>query len=281
MKQLTINDKNYRLPSSWNEMSKKQFLKVCYVRSKNINEVSQLELNASRIIFFTILSGVPKRIIDKINASTWVDILPHMNFVVETPDLMNSPTPKISFGMFSSLRGPVGMLDHSSFDEMSAADTNFIRANQTGDLKYFYQLFATLWRPVRNDLHEFKHDPKNWNGDIREPYNSTVVSSRIDKIKKKVPFYYVIGAFMYYWSFRKNILEKGFPNYFDGDKSTDKSANDYGWAGPLLELASSGVFGNAKETRTQHWKLIMIEISRQIDKKNEIEAAAERARKNK
>lgn len=280
MKQLKFNDKEYKLVSSWDEMSEKQLLRTCYIRSKHLTDSDQVALNASRMILFSILTDVPQRLIEEINSSQWVDIVPHLNFVFETPDFTKNPLPKVSFGIFKKLIGPSGMLDHSTFEEMTVADTLFIRANQSKSIDLFYQLFATLWRPERNDLKSFKGNPETWNGDEREPFNSTVISTRVADIKKHIPFHYIVAAFIYYWSFRKNVLEKGFPNYFDGPKSSEeKEGNDYGWAGPMLQLSEGAVFGNLDKTKKQHWKIVMIEISRQIDKKNEAEAAAERARK--
>lgn len=280
MKQLKFNDQEYKLVSSWDEMSEKQLLRTCFIRSKHLTDSDQVALNASRIILFSILTDVPQKLVQEITAVQWIDIVPHLNFVFETPDLSTNPIPKISFGMLKTLIGPSGMLDHSNFEEMTMADTLFIRANETKSIDLFYQLFATLWRPERKDLKQFKSNPEKWNGDVREPFNDMVTSSRMAEIKKKVPFHYIVAGFVYYWSFRKNTLEARFPNYFDGPKgSKEKQGNDYGWAGPMLQLSEGAVFGNLDKTKKQHWEIVMVEISRQIDKQVEAQAAAERANK--
>ena len=87
MKQLKFNNQEYKLVSSWSEMSEKQILRTCFIRSKHLTDSDQIALNASRIILFTILTDVPKKLVEEITAEQWVDILPHLNFVFETPDI--------------------------------------------------------------------------------------------------------------------------------------------------------------------------------------------------
>jgi hypothetical protein len=44
------------------------------------------------------------------------------------------------------------------------------------------ELLATMCRPARNDLHEFQQS-KDWDGDIREPYNGQRVKARARNLK--------------------------------------------------------------------------------------------------
>lgn len=268
MKKLKFDDKEYQLVSSWDEMTGKQFVRTCHIRGEHINDTTQQAFNASRIILFSVLSNVPMKLIEEITAVQWVDILPHLNFVFETPNLTTNPFKKISTGFFKNVIGPAGMLDHSTYEEMITADTFFTKASEQKDVSFMYKLFAVLYRPERLNLHQEQMNPKTWNGDHREPFNSTLAKSRAAEYEKKVPFHYVVGVFLYYWSFRDQQLIKGFPNLFQKPVSSGtqvkRQGNDYGWAGKLLQM-SGKQFGDYDSTKNQHWRTILVEESRQID----------------
>lgn len=268
MKNLKFDNKEYQLVQSWNEMTGKQFVRTCHIRGKHINDSTQEAFNASRIILFSILSNVPQNLINEITAVQWVDILPHLNFVFETPDLDHNPLKKISTGIFHNVIGPVGMLEHSTYEEMITADTFFTKASTTKDIEFLYRLFAVLYRPERLNLKSVQCNPEIWNGDTREPFNSTLAKTRAKQYQESVPFHYVVGVFLYYWSFREHVLVKQFKNLFIKPQSSGqqvvRQGNDYGWAGQLLEM-SGKQFGDLKETGNTHWSTILMEQSRQID----------------
>ena len=273
MVKMQINGRHRDLPSSWNDLNEEQFKRVCFVRAQHIHNENQQAVNASRMVLFHILSGLKTYIIEEITAIQWADILPHMNFIFDTPTLDHNPLPKVYVAGLGDLYGPEGMLDYSSFDEMISADKQFTTINTTEDEEQRYTLFAKLffilYRPEHEHLAEFRKDPKRWNGDIREHFNSEIINERVKLYRGNVEFYKLVAAFIYYWSFRSNKLVAGFPNYFkepDGDNE-DRTGNDYGWADPLFEM-SGDKFGTFEQTANQHWYTIMAEISRQIDKAN-------------
>lgn len=275
MTPLKINNTEYKMLSSWDEMNKDEYPRACYVYGQSMTELSQIDFDAARMILLKVITNIPQRLLDGITSAEMIDILPFVDFVFDPPVLTKNPMPEVKVGRTNFL-GPEGMMEYSSFKEVVSADTAFTRANETKDVSFLYELFSILYRPIRKDLIEAKKDIKNWNGERREYYNPEITASRIARIKKKVPFHFIVGAFVYYWAFRDLHLVGGFKNIFSEKKTStvEKVGNDYGWAGTWLHY-SGKQFGDFDETGDREWKLVFIEISRQIDAAAEMQAEIE------
>ena len=162
-------------------------------------------------------------------------------------------------------------MDTTSIIQTAHADTNFPRACNHGDHKLIYRLLATLYRPVRRDLKAFQASQK-WNGDIREPYNPHLATERAQLFEKSNVFHIAVAAFLYYQAFRNQKL-MAFKNVFtipDADPK-QRSGNDYGWAGTLLDLAKNGEFGPLEQTEQQPWSTILVSMSKNADIRKKIE----------
>lgn len=275
---LKIDDKDYSLKSQFSEMDREEFLRICYLRSQNLNssELSQEQFNGLRIAMFTALSDVPIRIIEQITARQWVDILGYLNYCFKVPDLKTNPLPELRLKGLR-LIGPTGMLDKSSIEEMVHADTAFIQASNSKDPEKLYLLAAILYRPIRWDLKKFKKSV-DWNGDIREPFNNEKCKQRAENFKN-MPFYCIVGVFLYYWAFRENKLMK-FKRIFKPSSGT-KTGTDRGWAGTLLEMSHLPVFGNIDETNKQNWFTVLFEMDRQMEIQEKREEEIEKIRNRK
>jgi hypothetical protein len=275
MHTIKIDDQNYFLKSKFSEMDRKEFLKICYLRSKNMSatEMNEVEFHAIRIAMFTALSNVPMPIIETINARQWVDILKYVNFCFKAPDFEKNPIPELNLKGVRYV-GPTGLLDKSTIEEMAQADTVFTQASNMKDQDRLFLLVSILYRPIRWDLKTFEASD-NWNGDIREPFNLEKCKERADKFKK-LPTYYIVAVFLYYWSFRENKLMK-FGRIF---KSSTKSNNkkDRGWAGTLLEMSHLPVFGNLDQTSKQNWFTVLFEMDRQMEIQEKREEELDRIR---
>jgi hypothetical protein len=262
MHKISIDNVPYILKSSWEEFSKQDFLKVAFIRAKNLKQdYSQIDFNAARITLFATLSNVPYKSILKINDMQWVDILPHLNYCFkDAPGLNTNLIPSVQIG-FKKLYGPVGLLDKVSIGEMASADTAFTSASNDMDMEKIYLLNAILYRPKRKDLSEFRAS-KKWNGDVREPFNMTTCKARVSMFKK-LDAHYVVATFLYYWSFREKKLMP-FTRIFK--KATGMSTKtNRGWAGTILEMANLPVFGDLEKTSEQEWFTVLYEMDRQLE----------------
>lgn len=267
MKTLKIQgyQKEFYLKTSWSEMTPQEILQCSWVRSNHIEESDQLALNASRIILFSILTNIPRKVLDGIQSDQWVDILPELNFIFKAPDFKENPFPKIRYSRFRKpLYGPVGLLDRSRVEEFVNADNTFINANKKPvNTDHFYLLFAILWRPLRNDIKTFQ-ESEEWDGDMREPFNMSRAKERSEIYKSKVPLHIVVFSFLFYWSFREQKLLH-FKNIFQNSTGSEKrQGNNYGWAGPILELSGKSL-GTMKELKNEYWHTFILELSRQME----------------
>lgn len=277
MVSVKINDNNYYLKTSFTEFTEKELKIVCYHRSMNMNSESldQLQFNAVRIALFKLLSNVPMSLIHKITSAQWVDILPFLNYCFKAPDFKTNPFPKLLVGLHTYV-GPIGMLDKCSIEEMSQADTAFVACSNGKEPDKMYLLVALLYRPVRTDLQEFKAS-KEWNGDVREPFNAEKCKARVDKFKRLPPFM-AIAVFLYYYSFRENKLMKFTRVFKKATENKPDTGTNRGWAGTLLEMAHLPVFGKLDEIILQNWFTVVYEMDRQLEIKEKQEQEIERQR---
>lgn len=248
-------------------MTKKQFFQVCFLYKDLLTGATTEQIHAMKITLFKILNTpqIPIMEINQINSGEWFDILPNLDWVFDIPVLHTNHIPVLKRNVFSKkLYGPIGQLDTSSIEEMAEADDAFIKASNNQDVEMIYRLVAILYRPKRKDLTEFKKSDK-WNGDVREPFNEIRCLARIKWLKRNIPFYKIVGIYIFMWSFHANQLIKGFPNLFDSvEKEVKRVGNDYGWAGTILAMSNTK-FGDLEKTKNENWFVVLVEMSRQLD----------------
>jgi hypothetical protein len=275
MHSIKINDKEYYLRSDFSELTQSELLKVAFIRSQHLDfsKLSQIEFNAIRIVAFKELSNVPLKIINQIKAVEWVDLLEYVNWVFKAPTLKENLLPKIKTRLRTFV-GPIGMLDKSTMEEMTQADTAFTSFTNQKDVEKLYLLTAILYRPIRKDLAEFQQSTK-WNGDMREPLNMTKAKARI-KLFKRVPMHIHVAILLYFWSFRETKLMP-FKRVFKVSESNQ--GTNRGWAGTMLEMAHLPVFGNINQIGEQNWFTVVYEMDRQLENKEMREKELERSKK--
>jgi len=256
-----IDGKVYSLKQSYKELTRKQYAIVSHVRASNLMQLeqNQIEFNAIRINLFYFLSNIPLRKIRWITSAEWVDLFPYINWVFNTPDLDQNPIQWFNL-RFKTYYGPIGMLDNSTMEEFSYADTSFTVASNGNDLEHMYKIVSFLYRPSRRDLAEFKNSEK-WNGDIREPFNYDKSKRRL-KLFKKMKFRDVVGVYLYFSAFRK-YCERNYPELFK--KSSSGSGSSKGWAEMLLEVSHLPVFGTVDQVSIQNCHTVLFELNRQLE----------------
>jgi hypothetical protein len=259
MKQIKINESTYKLISSFTEMTKEQFLTIAKFRMQFIHkEANLVEFNAIRIPTFALLSDVPIEIQNKITAEEWVDILPFVNFaLLDVPDFKTNLLSAVKF-KDSALYGPTGLMDKCTADEFTRIDTAFVRASNGKDVDGLAQMFAFMYRPQKKNLKEFINSDF-WNGDVREEFNAEKCKARIEVIKK-LPMEYLIANYLYFSSVRKQRFEV--LRYLFQEVESKIHMDDRGWAGSMLQLSHSGVFGDFDRQMKQNWFTVMVEMDR-------------------
>lgn len=260
MKQIKINSESYQLKSSFTEITTDEFLKICILRSQFIQkEASLVEFNAVRLPIFRILSNIPDAVFNKITAEQWADLLPHIDFAaIETPDFDKNLMPFVNIDG-KIYHGPIGLMDKCTAEEFTYIDTAFVRASNAKDTSALVQMFAFMYRPQRIDLDLFKASA-SWNGDVREEFNSEKCKSRIEYFTKVVPVHFLVANYLYFKCVHVNRYQK--LKYLFEKTSSKIFMDDRGWAGSMLSLSHTGVFGNFAEQMKMNWFTVMVEMDR-------------------
>lgn len=260
-----------KLPTSWNDLSKKDFLWIASTFSNLISlqssddESYANEYYASKILLINRLckSVLSKRQALEVTAYQYADLLPITDFLDRSIDLDKQHLPHFWI-RGRKFYGPSAGLRQSSFNEFINADTYFINIHKKKDPNLIYKLVASLYRPKQNQIRR-KKKANTWNGDLRAPFNENMIDALAKFFEKHLPPEKAQAILYFYWGFRnKHVMQ--FENVFDepDDSNVIRVGNNYGWAGTLLEL-SGDKFGNITQTGETNWFSVFVEMSRQID----------------
>jgi hypothetical protein len=133
-----------------------------------------------------------------------------------------------------------------SFGEMTDAYIHaqaFIQQIEEGESR-LNKLVATVCRPKR-----FVGRKSNWNGDIREPYNSFIAEGNADSFAD-VPMEQRVLILVYFLGTLKDFL--GYYDIFDDDDGSPASPEEYPGQSYIKNqhlLAEKGIFGNMDATK--------------------------------
>lgn len=269
------------ISTSWNDLTKSEFLLACKLFG-SINysgrQWTEEEYYSAKCLLARKIIGIRYFEFFNMTAEELADIICVADFMNNPPDLSVNHFPSLIVGPHK-LYGPEERLSSSSFDEFISADTYFVKMINSKDIDLAYKLIASLYRQKQKDI-ALKKRLGTWDGDTRQPFNSKLIESRAKLIKRYLKKKYVWAILYFYWGFRQNEVLR-FENLFDKppedenknqEPKQEKTGNQYGWAGTLLEI-SGQAFGNLKETSETNWFTVMVELSRQIDveKKRELQ----------
>jgi hypothetical protein len=148
--------------------------------------------------------------------------------------------------------------------EFAFCDTYSKMLLQGENLDAWDQLIATICRPKTKANMK---DP-NWNGDIRELYNSRICDARLP-LFKDLPFRIKSTVLYYSIQLQKEVTE-GFEDLFvkpskEGEEPVQTSGRNFGWMGVIMSLAEQGVFGDFDKTFNVPAKTILLYLLKKHD----------------
>jgi hypothetical protein len=271
---IEINGKQLQLPTSWNDLSKSDFLWIAkkfqnLIGLQNSNDETYAETYyATKIL---LVNRLCKKILSRrqslsITAYQYADLLPITDFLENEIDLDQQHIPFIRI-RGRKYYGPQTGLHYSTFNEFISADSYFINIHKKQDPLLLFKLIACLYRPKQKGIKAKKRN-QSWNGDIRSDFNENMIEARAKLFQKHLSPKTAHAILYFYWGFR-NVHVMKFKNVFEEPAETTSEdvvrvGNNYGWAGTLLEL-SGDKFGNIEETKGANWFSVFVEMSRQID----------------
>lgn len=150
--------------------------------------------------------------------------------------------------------GPAEMLKGISFEEFIFLDKYFIAYIESEDLDHLSAFCSLLYRPIRKNLNV--KDPE-WNGDMRERFNATLASSRIE-LWTKQPVGIKKAIFQYYDGCRRQ-LKTICPHLFE-TVEVEEMHDPTDWV-EVLHSQAGGKFGTFNETK----EAFCIEVLKDMD----------------
>lgn len=225
--------KTYFAPSSWDELSKRQFLKWCGVLRMDLTKGEALTLAV--FLFYKIPDGLIK----KINEVQEIQLRQTMDFLTK-----NTLTKNI-LGHISILgkkyHGPANRLTNLSIAEYRRTELYYDLYLKTQKKQFLYLLAATLFRPSGNSSEN----------DIRCKLTEKGVSKRANLFSWSLHPNTLMAIKLYYEGCRDNII-KSHPKIYQKSnsansilKSKDPVLNDLE---DHILAYSGGKLGNFNET---------------------------------
>ena len=225
----------YRVPSAWNDLSRRQLLAITRLHGQPFTSARALD-----DAFRRVLLGVPGRLLARLNAVQRVELrrLVPVRFLREPTEhaplteqlLEYLPYLKWYQGFGARLFGPRAGFRNLRFAEFIFADAYYGRYLQTNDEAHLNRLVAVLYRPQRAG---YAPDSPAYGGDRREDFNENLLEARTRQVAK-LPHHVKYAVLLWYRGCRHQ-LENRFDYVFTAD--TQQKATQSGWSEVLHELA--------------------------------------------
>lgn len=183
---------------------------------------------------------------------------------------IHNPVPSFK-PLWQTYYGPSDSFMNMTFGEYTDALRLFHDFHATGDMEILKLITALFYRPKKSFLF-IKKRLANYNGDVREPYNSHSLEARA-KALENAPIGFVYGFYMLFASFQKYLIdakimwsgkEIDFSILFEsasGDQEPSSTETPgIGMDSIAFSIAESGTFGTIEEVRKADFWQIMVRM---------------------
>ncbi|MDP1624109.1 MAG: hypothetical protein Q8M08_17435 [Bacteroidales bacterium] len=228
MHQVQINDVKRSLPSSWNELTRKQLIMVS--RSFN-NKLTAVEFKVQLLFRFLRIGN---RLWKSIPADEMHGLSISLNYLLEKVSLTNALISSIRIKRFPWVRyyGPSDAMETSTFGEFTKAQVRYEEYDLTHDTAKLDELVAVLFRRKKSFWFIRRHfcestDPRVRFIDRTLPIRAKKLASLPHELKYSI-FLFFSGVY--------GSLPDKFPHVY---RHKSSSANDKstGWATLIISLA--------------------------------------------
>jgi len=256
METLQIGTITRKVPSTWDELTRKQLLRV-------LRELYSAQQPGRQLRLLSLLSGFPSPQLASLHPEILGQLL-HLGEWVEseqhrlTAQLL--PTIRIPGRHVAERRttwhGPRESFRNLLFGEFMFADTFFVLYCLQGKVEFLDNFLTVLYRPARRDA---SPDRPDWNGDVRLAFNEHQLETRTPRVAP-LPALEKLAVLTWYRGCRAQLADE-FPDVFvaaDEDAgASSKQAPDWG---RVLRKLSGGAFGAVQQTASQPLRLLLAEM---------------------
>lgn len=226
MHQALINNKLYKVPSTWNELTRRQLLRL-------MRGALTLKPEFLTTYYLLVILGIRGSLFAAFTQVQKLSLAYLTDFLSEQPTLTDNLLPSFRLPVlktkcFKKLYGPAANFNNLVMGEFICTETLFLAWHKTKDHKFLDLLVAILYRPKRKGYNPNSPDFK---GDVREDFNPNLFEGRADKWIKHVPAHFKMAVLYYYVGCRAALMEQ-YPEAFSGSDE----ATSIPTAAPLVDM---------------------------------------------
>lgn len=183
---------------------------------------------------------------------------------------IHNPVPSFR-SLWKTYYGPSDSFMNMTFGEYTDALRLFHDFHATGDMEILKLLTALFYRPKKSFIF-IKKRLENYNGDIREPYNSHNLEARA-KVLQHAPIGFVYGFYLLFASFQKYLIDAKimwsgkeidfsilFESFRGDEEPSSTETPGIGMDAIAFSIAESGAFGTIEEVRKADFWQIMVRM---------------------
>lgn len=256
METLQIGTTIKQVPSTWNELRRRQLLDV-------LAELFSEPQPDRRLRLLSIITGFRLPLLTGLAPDVLAQLLPLVDFLTSDDHLLTEqllPTLGLPGRHFTERpaiwHGPRGHLRNVLFGEFIFADTFFVLYALHGKQKHLDQFLTVLYRPAQRDA---RPENPDWTGDVRLPFNEHQLEARTPRVRH-VPALEKLAVLTWYRGCRTQLAEE-FPDVFTlaEEEAPPQAGQAPDWSRVLRKLAG-GAFGAVEQTARQPLRLVLAEM---------------------
>lgn len=245
-------NKTIVIPSSWNELSKRQFIKLVQLLHSGMQADEWLLDKALKILcrkklysFLRIPPDIRSRCYD------------HMEWIAGD----EKPTEQL-IPVYKNYYGPASGLENITLEEFHFAEIAYHRLVNEQEESAMNELIAILYRPALSKK-------KNIQGDMRQPFEFYAVQDRIRHIKKWS--LQVRRCIIIWYDGCRKDLEACYPEVFTGEKASSKDYFD-GMYNMIRSIAEKKTYGDFQKVEKMNIHLALRELTESKKEFNELKS---------
>jgi len=250
--------KSYTIPGNWNELSKRQLLKVCKIMLDLPSRKQQLQI---------LLALLPEGFFARLRfALAPADQVQH--WMVHLTRFIYEESPQLTNDILDSFRykretyiGPKERFKNLTFEEFMVCEDILSRFRLHGEEEDLLQLVAVLYRPVREIVERHHRD-------IRQPFLHHHLESDTERLCGIKPELLKAVA-LCYTSFRLH-LKDAFPQVFPKKKVKELDTKGQSWV-PLVRAMAPSVTEWEKVERLSVW-VVLYDFNKRLEEEKERKA---------
>lgn len=256
METLQIGTTTKQVPSTWNELSRKQLLRLLAELYGSAQD------EGLRLRLLSVVTGFRLPVLTGLPADVLAQLLPLVDFVTSEDHLLTAqllPTLRLPGRHRTepavTWHGPARSLSNVPFGEFIFADTYFIQYSRYHRPEHLDRFLAVLYRPSKRNPNP---EAPDWNGDVRVPFNENHLEHRCKLLAGVNNQLEKLAVLTWYRGCRAQLATE-FPDVFAAAEETAGPQKPPEWDRVLRKL-SGGAFGTVQQTAGQPLRLILAEM---------------------